>query len=106
MQGFNGYPSMTTLYLNAMDRLWQICPDCLFLVEGVRMSALYGIRMIACTATCQLRVFCMLCRHRPERPARHLVRPCLLQSMQTDFLHRPKDASPGARTASTHLILI
>ena len=34
VQGKDGYPSMTLLYLHAMDRLWQICPDCLFLIEG------------------------------------------------------------------------
>jgi hypothetical protein len=34
MQGMNGYPSLSLIYIHAMDRLWQICRDCLFLVEG------------------------------------------------------------------------
>ena len=40
LQGLDGYPSMTLLYLNAMDRLWQICPDCLFLIEGAQQQHL------------------------------------------------------------------
>ena len=45
-QGKDGYPSMTLLYLHAMDRLWQICPDCLFLIEG-------AIQLRTCSAMLQ-----------------------------------------------------
>ena len=35
-QGRDGYPSMSMIYLHAMDALWPICPDCVFLVEGAQ----------------------------------------------------------------------
>ena len=74
MQGANGYPSMTTLYLNTMDRLWQICPDCLFLIEGAQMSALCLHAKSHASHAAKMRLLCVPCRHWPKRPACHLVR--------------------------------
>ena len=34
MQGSNGYPAITDLYLRALPRIWKACPDCLLLIEG------------------------------------------------------------------------
>lgn len=34
MQGSNGYPAITDLYLYALPRIWKACPDCLLLIEG------------------------------------------------------------------------
>ena len=34
MQGSNGYPAITDLYLHALPRIWKACPDCLLLIEG------------------------------------------------------------------------
>ncbi|EIE23036.1 hypothetical protein COCSUDRAFT_63419 [Coccomyxa subellipsoidea C-169] len=39
-EGNNGYPSMSMLYMHAMDALWPICPDCLFLVEGTGQTGI------------------------------------------------------------------
>ena len=34
MQGSNGYPAITDLYLYAIPRIWEACPDCIILIEG------------------------------------------------------------------------
>ena len=34
MQGSNGYPAITDLYLYAIPRIWEACPDCVILIEG------------------------------------------------------------------------
>lgn len=40
VQGRDGYPGLATIYIQAMDKLYPICPDCLFLVEGQTLSPL------------------------------------------------------------------
>ena len=37
-QGGKGIDSLTNIYVAAMDALWPICPDCLFLVEGALLE--------------------------------------------------------------------
>ena len=34
MQGSNGYPAITDLYLYAIPRIWEACRDCIILIEG------------------------------------------------------------------------
>lgn len=106
MQGKDGYPSMTLLYLHAMDRLWQICKDCLFLIEGALRSHACN-HMLCCQPHATAVVLCCMhqrcsqcgcqalqipaqmlftathcylvdgnCRHRPEWAIGNLVIPC------------------------------
>ena len=34
MQGSNGYPAITDLYLYSIPRIWEACRDCIILIEG------------------------------------------------------------------------
>ncbi len=59
MQGSNGYPAITELYLHALPRIWEACPDCLLLIEG-------GWHMSACQHNPQSQVVYMQASLRPS----------------------------------------
>ena len=46
-QGSNGYPAITDVYLYALSRIWAICKDCIFLIEGGVLSSAACIKMIS-----------------------------------------------------------